>query len=167
MSVIILQNLTFSPWNGISAVIWTDIYLITSVITFWVGLLLTSLFCSHFHSKASSPLSHPPAPRSESPPHPYGKRRLWGRSHWKSDWKTKRSFIWEWPRWGRGGWTGGRKLPEGHCSHRDRCGQTRWAQESAEITQGADGQREGQRTKCVLFWWCHNLSFWSGMVHLL
>lgn len=120
---------------------------------------------AHFHSKTSSSVSRPPSSCSGSSPHSHRQRWIWRRGNRKSDRKAERSVIRKrsW-RWG-GGWAGGRKLPTGDCRYRNRCGQTHWTEESAEITQGTNGQRERQRTKCVLFWWCHHLSFWSGIFH--
>lgn len=113
-------------------------------------------------SKISSSVSGPPSPRPESPPHSEWERGIWRRLHRKSHRQTKgpvvRNRPWRW----RGGWAGGRELPQGDCCHGDGCGQTDWAEESAKITQGVFGQGAGQRKERVLLWWCHNLSVWSG-----
>lgn len=123
---------------------------------------LTSTFSS-FYSKTCSPVSRPPSPRPDSSSHPHREGRIWGWSDRKSDWKAKRPDIRKRPRWWGGGRAWGWKRPAGDRRHRNRRGQTCRTEESAEVPQGTNGQRKGQRTKRVLFWWCHNISFWSGM----
>lgn len=125
--------------------------------------IYSSLF---FHSQTGSPvpLPLPPSSPSCSPSLLQSQGRVQGgRATPRQEWETEGCVPRKWPRWGWGRRAGRRRLQEGDCCHGNRRWQKGGAQESAEVAKGTDRQRERQREKRVVFWWCHCLSLWSGV----